>query len=342
MMRVVVVGMGSIGVACARAVAADADMDLVGLVDVDPVKAGLTLTDLADQIDPSEDDQHIPLRISPWVEDAAASGANLAILTTSSHFDRMAPTLKAFLEHGVHVVSSCEEMAWPWYRHADLAREMDELAQAHRCCALGTGVNPGFVMDSLAVALSTAVRRVNSVRCVRRVEAGLRRLALQAKIGATLTTEQFQQRAAAGKMGHQGLAESVALVAAGLGHEVSPGAVTVALEPVVTSKPLTSALGMIEPGRVSGMRNTAHWADDHLSVDMDLAMAVGLEEPKDFIELGGPVAVKFKVICGLPGDSATVAILLNTGRVLPSLAPGLKTMLDLPPAGCRGRERNTI
>src|SRR4051812_40175620 len=106
-MRVVVVGLGPIGVAAARALMADPSMELVGLVDIDPAKVGRPL------------DQ---LREGPMVEGSLAEGARgaaeVAIVTTTSKLDRMAPTLREALSLGLHVVSSCEEMSWPWYRHA--------------------------------------------------------------------------------------------------------------------------------------------------------------------------------------------------------------------------------
>src|SRR5690606_6194084 len=122
-------------------------------------------------------------------------------------------------QRGCSVVSSCEEMVWPWYRHEALAHELDELAKAHKVTILGTGVNPGFVLDLLPVTLASMVRRVNAVRCERRVDAGLRRESLQAKIGATLTPAQFDALKSEGRIGHVGLCESVAMLAAGLGRK---------------------------------------------------------------------------------------------------------------------------
>jgi len=339
MMRVLILGLGPIGVACARAVVAEQAMQLVGLIDVDAAKVGRTLAELSEPYNPTPDETEVNLRVVPTLAEALiADPADLAIVTTTSHFDRLAPTLRELLARKIAVVTSCEEMAWPWLRHAELARDINVQAQAAGCAILGTGVNPGFVMDALPVVLASVVRRVSAVRCVRRVDAGLRRLPLQQKVGATMTPEQFQAKAACGKLGHQGIAESVALLAAGLGHHVMLDQVTVHLEPVIADRPIPSGLGLIDPGRVTGMRNTAHWTDGELTIDLDLTMAVGLGDTRDTVEIDGPVPLKFTVNGGLPGDSATVAMLLNTGRLLPTMPPGLKTMLDLPPAGCRGTD----
>lgn len=336
-LRVVIVGLGPIGAACARAVRRERGLDLVGLCDLDPSKQGKTARELSGgELKPDED-------AGPAVTDdldaAIGTGADVAVLTTTSSFSGAAPLLKKLLDRGLAVVSSCEEMLWPTYRHAELAKEMDAAAKQAGRALLGTGVNPGFVMDLLPVVLATMVRRVNTVRCVRQVDAALRREPLQRKVGATMSVEQFQSLAKEGKLGHKGLAESLALLAAGLGRTVEPGSVHETLDPVVADEPMNSALGMINPGQVRGMHNVATWQGGGLEITLDLTMAVGEENPKDKVWLGGPVQLCLKIPGGVPGDSATVAALLNQIRNVHHAAPGLHTLLDLPPAGCLNCDR---
>ncbi len=343
MLKAIVVGLGPIGVACARAIRADSQIELVGLVDIDPEKLGKPLDDLGQESAATEGASNTadPMVAASVDEAMAASqhGADVAIVTTTSRFAQMEPLLEQLLKHKLSVVTSCEEMAYPRYAHAELADRIDALAKAAGKAVLGTGVNPGFVMDSLAVTLSSAVRRVQAVRCVRRVDAARRRLPLQAKVGATMTPQRFEQLAQLGKIGHQGIAQSVALLAAGFGRQVAPGSIEITLEPVIADRPMESGIGLIEPGRVAGMHNVARWSGDDLSVELDLTMAVGVTDPRDVIELQGPVCIRMKISGGLPGDSATVAMLVNYAQVLDRAQPGLLTMLDLPPAGCRGRDR---
>ncbi|MCC7408349.1 MAG: hypothetical protein IT442_09765 [Phycisphaeraceae bacterium] len=339
MSRVIVVGLGPIGVSCAHAVRTDAQLELVGLVDSDPAKAGMALEDLDQQpcrCQPNLSEEELSLRVKTTLDEVAGARPEVAIVATASRLPAAMGTIKACLVAGMSVVSSCEELSWPWYRHDALARELDATAKAARRTLLGTGVNPGFAMDSLAIVLATAVRKVRKVRCVRQLDAALRRQPLQQKVGATMSVEKFNELKAQGKMGHVGIAESVAMVAAGLGRQVAPGSVVESLEPVVASKAMRCGLGLIEPGRVAGMRNTAQWSGPDLEIELDLTMAVGVEDAADRIELEGPVSVRLEIPGALPGDSATVAVLINETRQINKVAPGLKTMLDMPPAGCRG------
>lgn len=335
MLRVAVIGLGSIGVGCARAVLAEAGLELVSLVDLDPRKLDRTLADL---VNGRGQEAGAGPRVTNDLQ-AALHGVDVAIVATTSRFDEVAVLLRQLLERGVAVVSSCEEMIWPWYRHPDLAREIDACAQRHGRAVLGTGVNPGFAMDTLAVTLATMVRRVNGVRCVRRLDASLRRGQLQRKIGAGLAVNAFEQRATRGELGHSGLAESVAMLARGLGRDVAPGTVEETLEPVIADRPMPSSVGLIGPGDVAGVHHVAMWAGPGLRVELDLTMAVGLADPRDKIVLSGPVQLCLKIPGALPGDSATVAALLNHLHPIHHATPGLKTMLDMPPAGCANRDR---
>jgi len=330
MLKVIVVGLGPIGLNAAKTVAADKTLKLVGLVDIDPAKIGKSLNELlgAGKGGP---------KVVASIADAAKLGAKVAIVTTSSQFARVAATLRKCMKHKMHVVSSCEEMAYPAYLNAALAKKIDAEAKSAKVALLGTGVNPGFVMDYLPVVLSSQVAKVTGVRAIRRVDAGTRRKPLQAKVGATMTKDQFYSLKAKNAIGHMGIAESVALIAAGLGRRVKKGSVKIGLEPLLAEKPIDSLLGRIEKGRVRGMQNTAHWNGEGLSIELDLIMALGTKEPYDRIEIDGPVPLKLQIEGGTPGDTATVAAMINGARVLPTATPGLHTMLTIPVCGGGGR-----
>ncbi len=329
MTRLIVVGLGPIGIAVARAAQTSRDLKLVGLVDLDPAKIGKTLAEL--------DNGKWGKDASPKIVDSLdkAGDADVAVLCTTSFFDKITPLLRACMAKKLHVTSSCEEMAWPNYRHAELARTIDAEAKKAGVALVGTGVNPGYVMDLLALQLSSMLTQVTSVKCIRRVDALKRRLPLQQKVGSTMTVAHFNELKAKGAIGHKGLAESIAMIAAGLGREVKPGSVKEELQPLTTDKPIECGLGTIQPGQVRGMHNTGSWSGEGLSIELDLIMACAEPNPRDEIQLGGPVPLTVQIPGSTPGDSATVAALINTARLLPKVNTGLRTMLDMPAASAR-------
>jgi 2,4-diaminopentanoate dehydrogenase len=328
MLKVIVIGLGPIGLNAARAVREDPGMKLVGLVDLDPSKVGKTLDELTGG---SKDKGP---KVVASIKQTLRAKPQAAILTTASHFDKVAPTLRECIKHKLHVVSSCEEMSFPAFRHKALARKIDPEARKKKVALLGTGVNPGFVMDLLPAMLSSMVTQVSGVKVIRRLDAARRRQPLQAKVGATMTTEHFNGLAREGKIGHMGIGESVAMIAASFDRTAKPADVKITLDPVIAGRELDSLLGKIEPGMVCGMRNTARWEQNGFSIELDLTMAVGAEDAQDRVELSGPVPLTLVIPGATPGDSATVAAMVNCIRLLPKVTPGLKTMLDVPPATC--------
>lgn len=325
--RVVIIGLGPVGLAVARQVQADDAMKLVGLIDLDPAKIGKRLVELdpdanADDVTVVDDLDHVK-----------GMPADVAIVATSSYFDRLAPNLRQCVRHGMDVVSSCEEMAWPWLKHPHLADEMSSHARKAGVRLIGTGVNPGFLMDVFPVVLASMLTRVTRVSVVRRVDALTRRRPLQIKIGSGMTTKQFHDLAKQGKIGHMGLGESVVMLAQGLGRHPLRNEVKVELEPVIADARIESAAGRVEVGAVCGMRNIGRWNGHGLEIELDLTMALGLKDAKDEAAFEGSTPLKLTIPGGMPGDTATVAALVNVTRHVKKLAPGLRTMLDMPPVG---------
>ncbi|HMO25270.1 MAG TPA: hypothetical protein PKB10_03295 [Tepidisphaeraceae bacterium] len=321
MLNVIVIGLGPIGLAAAKAVMKDPGMNLSGLVDLDPSKVGKTLKDLL------PDAPAGGVSVVKSIDDVKQ--IDVAIVGTTSYFADMAPILRALMARKAHVVSSCEEMLWPWYRNEKLANEIDAEAKKAGVALLGTGVNPGFVLDYLPLVLSSMVLEVKGVKAVRRVDATKRRKPLQQKVGATMTVEHFNGLKAEGKIGHKGMAESVVMLAAGLGRKIPAGAVIETLEPVVAKQPIDSMLGTIQPGQVAGMNNVGKWSGQGLSIELDLTMSCGLDATGDAVHIDGPVPLELHIPGSTPGDSATVSALVNCARILPKAPAGMRTMLDV-------------
>lgn len=325
--RVAHVGLGAIGREVARLVLRRPDLRLVAACDISPQLCGASLGSVLD-----EDLAH-RVDVVGSLADASLpdDGDGLVVThTTSSSITTCLPDLLAAVQAGAHVVSSCEELSYPWLRAPEAAARLDAAARAAGVAVVGTGVNPGFAMDYLPVVLSGAAKRVDSVRVRRVQDAGLRRAPLQAKVGAGITVAEFDHRVAEGTMGHVGLAESAQAVAGALGWD--PTSATDTIEPVVARVATPSTFGTIEPGRVAGIDQVALVQVDGVErVRLELTMAVGTAPSQDDIWLTGDLDLHLCIPEGLHGDLATAAVVVNTIDSIRHAEPGLRVMSDLRP-----------
>lgn len=259
---------------------------------------------------------------------SAESAPAIAFVSTASSLEVAAETILPLVDRGIHVVSTCEELAFPWTSNRALSERIDEAARRAGVAVVGTGVNPGFVMDTLPLALAGATGSIESVVIDRHVDVSSRRIQLQRKVGAGLTVEEFKREADAGRLGHVGLRESAQMVAAGLG--LSSRAVEMVMEPVVADRRVILGETVIEPGQCTGMRQRAVVRDDDTAgVTLNLTMAVGVEQPHDAIHIAGIPSLTLTIPEGIAGDTATAAVCVTAARAIPYANPGLRTMPEL-------------
>ena len=322
------VGLGAIGREVVRLLLRREDLRLVGVCDIDPELIGRQIGSVLGE--GSQAAQGADVTIVDNIAAVPAEDDLVVTHTTSSSLARCLPELLAAVEAGAHVVSSCEELSYPWVQAPDAAARLDGAARTAGVAVVGTGVNPGFAMDYLPIVLSGAAKRVDSVRVHRVQDAGRRREPLQAKVGAGITNEEFDRRVAAGAMGHVGLTESAQAVAAALGWDAT--GTTETIEPVVAETPTASAFGTIEPGRIAGIDQVAVVVADGVErVRLHLQMAVGIGPSQDDIWLTGEPDLHLTVPDGLHGDLATAAALVNTIGSVRHAEPGLRVMSELRP-----------
>lgn len=319
---VAIMGLGILGREIARAALASPELAVVAAVDSAPMLVGRTLSELVPGAPKS-------LRIEG---DAARVLANLRggvlLHATGSRFEAIYPQLEAAARCGIHVVSTCEELAFPWLHFEEKADALDHLAKSRGACILGAGVNPGFVLDRLVATAGAACGQVRSVHAVRVVDASLRREALQRRIGMGLSEDEFARRADAGELGHVGLEESAALCALGLGLDCDEFEEDV--EALIAEEDSGGAVP-VEKGRVAGIYQRARgFLEGRQVVDLELTIAAGVEESYDLIELDAEPKVRLKVEGGYPGEVATAWSVVNAAPRMLAAEPGLLTVLELP------------
>jgi 4-hydroxy-tetrahydrodipicolinate reductase len=317
-------GLGPIGVRIARLAASRQNLVPVAAVDIDLELSGRDLGVVAAFGRPAE------VQVQPDLQ-AALQGStpDVAIHAAGSHLSAVLPQFLELLEAGLPVISTCEELSYPWFHHPEEARRIDEAARQRGVAVLSTGINPGFVMDALPVVLSGACPSMSGLRVRRVVDLTVRRRQLQQKVGVGLSAAEFAARKAQGKLGHVGLPESVAMIAAALGWPLER--VEQTLDPVVAPDVLDSALGAVPAGQVQGQHQVARgFVAGQERITLELVMALQAPDAGDFVDLEGPEPVS-SAVHGLHGDIATAAIVVNAIPHLLAAAPGLRTMLDMPP-----------
>jgi len=323
MYRVLQVGLGPLGIK----IAADLQRRRLGeiVAAVDPAIPGRALSEL---VTGARGDVRIAASL-----DEVREPVDIAIVATVSDLRACAPTLLALAARGISAVSTCEEMSWPWDRHPGVAKQLADAAKQHGVRMLGTGVNPGFVMDALAVAVTSACAAVRRVEIHRIQDAAHRRLPFQKKIGATLSVDEFDKLARAGTIRHVGLSESVGMVAATLGFAIDRIDETIA--PVIAERDLSCGLGAIRAGVARGVHQEAHaWAGGREVITLVFRAAIGEPDARDQILVDSDPPVDLTIRGGLHGDVSTSAVVLNSIRSLLAAPPGLHTMVTLPLAGC--------
>ena len=321
--RVIQYGLGPIGSAMARHAVERHGVTLVGGVDVDPSKIG---KDVGEVIG-FERALGFPVK-GALAEVLERTSAEVVLHTTSSHFPQFKPQILEILEAGLSVVSTAEELSFPWLAHAEEANEIDAAARKAGKTVLGTGVNPGFLMDSLPLDLTAICQRVDRIDVRRAMDASLRRGPFQAKIGAGMGVEEFNRRIEAGLMGHVGLEESMGMVFDTLGKKLVRFETEV--QPVVAERLIRTEHFKVEPGQVAGLQQSARgYTDSGEFVTLTFIAVLDGEEDGDAIRITGVPTLEVE-LHGTNGDLATVGIAVNAIRRVLQAPPGLVTMRDLP------------
>jgi 4-hydroxy-tetrahydrodipicolinate reductase len=300
--NLLIVGAGPIGTAAARAALEDGVVAAVSAV-VDPDPAARreleTLTGAAGYASAAD----LPV----------GREGDRALVAFSSSADKVAPEIVRLLSAGYHVVTTCEELAWP-ARH--IWQAMHTAARSNGRVVIVTGANPGFVMDQFPLMAATASRNVHAISVRRVVDTSQRRISLVEKTGRGLTVDEFRAGLASGRLGHKGLVASIKLLAHALGwphHDVKE-----------TVAPLVSE------GVVTGIHHHAQLRSDGRTIDLDLVMDWEPAEQGDTVHIDGEPPLRIHIEGGYHGDRGTTTQVVQALRRCPTLAPAFYRSIDLP------------
>ena len=322
--RILHIGLGPLGQMLGPYLTEKENLQLVGAVDVDPAKIGRDLGTLYNL------DRPLDVAVGGKLDAGITNNADVAILTTVSELRALFPALEALMAGGLSVVSTCEELAYPWVAEPELARHIDALAKANRVSVLGTGVNPGFLMDFLPTAATGVCRNVDSILIERIQDASLRRLPFRQKIGAGLSVETFEERVRSRQIRHVGLTQSMHMVASRLGWHLDKTEDIV--EPVVARTEVRGKDWSVRAGDTTGVNQTGRgYAGNREVLTLVFRATVGETRPGDRIHVRGTPKLDLTIAGGINGDVATCSIVTNAIPAIFHAPPGLRTMVDIAP-----------
>jgi 4-hydroxy-tetrahydrodipicolinate reductase len=319
--KVVCVGLGPIGAGVVKQLASRKGFRLVGAVDIDPAKVGRDAGDVCGV--------GRKLRV-PVTNDIGrtlrTTRPDAAVLCTSSSIKKVVPEIAEVLKLKVPVVSTTEELAYPVKSHAAAAKKIDALARRARVAVLGTGVNPGFTMDALPIALTGVCEWAIEVDRIQ--DARIRRLPFQKKIGAGLTRDEFMAKVKDGSVRHVGLAESITMIAEAMGWRLDR--ITDEIQPKIAEAPVSSEFLTVDAGLVCGLvQDGIGSRKGEPIIKLHMEAYLGAPETYDATRIIGHPMLSMKISGGVHGDIATASIAVNSIPKVMAAAPGLRTMRDI-------------
>jgi len=321
--RVMIMGLGPIGASVARQLLARRNFRIVAAVDIDPAKVDRDLGAVLGS--PTR------ARVKVVADPSAAirrARPQVAVLCTSSSLKAVWPQIREVLALKVPIVSTTEELSYPWFSNRGLARRIDAAARKAKVAVVGTGVNPGFAMDALPITLTAICERVDTVRVDRIQDAGIRRLPFQQKIGSGLTPKQFAEKVKSQRVRHVGLTESVAMIADALGWRLDR--VSDEIRPKIARSAVASQYLEVPAGRVCGLvQDGTGYVDGEPRIVLHMEAYLGAPETYDRVRIEGSPRLDVRAAGGFHGDVATASIAVNTIPALLDAPPGLHTMRSL-------------
>ncbi|MFX0013081.1 MAG: Gfo/Idh/MocA family oxidoreductase [Promethearchaeota archaeon] len=323
--NVVQVGLGAMGRRISQALIERENIDLIGVVDIDPSLENKVLSEILEQTNIPE------IRIEKNLEQLLnKKKVDVVIILTSSSLEKVAPLIMIAVKAGCNVISICEELSYPFEYHPQLSRDIDELAKDNNVSVVGTGINPGYLMDLLPIVLTAPCLTVQKITITRMMNSAKRRLPFQEKIGTGLSVDEFKQKINNKEItGHVGLTQSIQMIMSALGL-MSDEIIEFPPEAIIAEKEITTSYCTTPPGFVCGLQSKAvARKDGNDLIVLNFTAFAGDQEEFDSVIIEGNPQISQKIEGGVHGDIGTVAMVINLVPKVYDAKSGLLTMKDI-------------
>lgn len=334
--RVLQWGLGAMGSGMARLMLEKSGLKIVAAVDGRPDFAGKDLGDVLNV------DKKLGVLVTNKPEDVLhKEEVDIVVIATTSWTKEQLPDLKKILKAGINCISIAEEMSEPEAQDPDLSKELDALAKEYGVSVLGTGVNPGYVLDLLVVVLTGGNHHVDRIEASRVNDLSPYGPTVMKTQGVGTTPEAFRAGVADGSIvGHVGFPESIHMISAALGLGVDR--IEESREPIISKVYRETPHVKVEPGMVAGCAHIGiGYRGDQEVVKLihpqQIHPQLEDQDTGDYINIYGKPEIHMAIKPEIAGGVATMGIAVNMIPHVVAASPGLKRMIDLPvPAALMG------
>ncbi|WP_427339107.1 2,4-diaminopentanoate dehydrogenase [Caloranaerobacter sp. DY30410] len=342
--KVVIWGFGAMGSGMAKMLLKKKGVEIVGVCDRNEARVNKSMYEVLGV----EREDRPEVIIKENIEDVITEKcADVVLLATDSFTKNAFDKIKFCLEKKINVISTAEEMAYPMAQSPELSKEMDRIAKENGVTVLGTGINPGFIMDLLVIALTGACEEVQHIKASRINDLSPFGPAVMTEQGVGTTVDEFNKGVENGTLaGHVGFPESINMIADAIGWKVSK--IEQTKEPIISNVYRKTKYAEVQPGNVAGCRQMGYgYIGDELKIEMEHPQQILPEkegvETGDYIWIKGTPNISMQIKPEIPGGIGTIAMCVNMIPHVINAGPGLKTMLDLPvPRAIMGDMRELI
>jgi 4-hydroxy-tetrahydrodipicolinate reductase len=340
--KVIIWGLGAMGSGIAEMILGKKGVDIAGVAGRGG-KIGKSMYDFL----PVKRNGSPDVVIGPPEDVIKEKSADVVMLCTDSFTAKAFDKIKFILEKKINCITSAEEMAYPKAKEPELAKKLDEIAKANGVSVLGTGINPGLIMDLLVILMTGCCKNVDHITARRVNSLSPFGPVVMEEQGVGTTPEEFRNGVKTGKLsGHVGFAESIGMISDALGWKLS--GFEQSMEPIITQVDRKSPHGFARAGNVAGCAMKGRgYVDGRLAIEMDHPQQIEPEKAGvktgDYITITGEPNINLVNSPEAPGGIGTVAMLVNMIPHIINARPGLHTMLSLPvPRAIMGDMRDMI
>ena len=324
---VIQVGFGPMGKIIVTLLLQRKNLRLRGVIDINPQLVGKKVSEFLDI------GKDLDLAIESDLDSVLSRDkVDVVIIATSSSLEKIIPTIESAVKSGSNVISICEELSFPFQYNLKIAKELDALAKSNNVTIVGTGINPGYLMDLLPIVLTAPCQSVRSIKVKRMMNSAKRRIPFQKKIGTGLSVDEFHEKISNKEItGHVGLTQSIQMIVAALGLDYDELIELPPKEIISPEEFITSYGETVPKGNVCGLQSKAYAKKEGKDlITLDFIAYAGDHEEFDSVVIDGIPRIEQKIIGGVHGDLGTSAMVANLIPKVIESRSGLLTMKDLP------------